>query len=70
LRQTGDGWRVSGSRAVIDIIGADHRAKEFLHLIGIFVYASGAADACDGVGSAFRYYLFEFVCDEVQCLIP
>ena len=42
-RQTGDGGGVSGSGAVVDVVGADHRAEELLHLVGVFVDAAGAA---------------------------
>ena len=48
-RQTGDRWRVSGTGAVIDVVRTDHRAKQLLHLVGIFVNAPGAADAGYGI---------------------
>ena len=48
-RQTGDRRGVSGTRAVIDVVGADRRAKQLLHLVGVFVDAAGAADPGNGV---------------------
>jgi hypothetical protein len=42
---------VSGTGAVINIIGLDHGAEKFLHLIGIFVDAPGATDASQGIGA-------------------
>ena len=41
--QTGHGGGVSGSCAVIDVVGADHRAEELLHVVRVFVDAARTA---------------------------
>ena len=47
--QTGHGRGVSGSCAVIDVVGADHRAEELLHVVRVFVGAPRAAHPGDRV---------------------
>jgi hypothetical protein len=61
---------VSGPGTVVYVVGSKHRSKEFLHLIGIFIDAAGAADAGDGVRTVLLDDVFEFLSDEIQRFIP
>ena len=69
-RQPGDGRSVSGTGAVINVIGLEHRAEKFLHLIGIFIDTPGAADAGQGVRAMLGNGLFHFARHQVQGFVP
>ena len=69
-RQTGDSRRVSGTGAVIDVVRADHRSKQLLHLIGILVDAAGATDSPYGIWAVLGDDILEFGNNQVEGLIP
>jgi hypothetical protein len=64
------GGGMSGSRTMIDVVGLEHRPEQFLHLIGIFVDAPGAADPGQGIRPAFVDNPGACVRHQGQGLIP
>jgi len=55
---------------MIYIVGLENSPEKRLHLIGVFVDASGAGNPCQGIGSAFLDNGLEFFCHKVQGFIP
>ncbi len=68
--QTGHGGAVSESGAVIDVVGADHRAHKFLEEIVLFVRTSRRGKPCNGVGAGLFLYGLELFSHIADCLFP
>ena len=61
---------VASAGAVVDVVGPDYRPKKFLHVVGVFVDAAGAADAGQRIGTVELFDLLEFFRHHVQGLVP
>ena len=55
---------------MIDIVGTDHRAEKLLHVIGIFIGASGATDAGKRIRAVLGDDFLKFMGYQIQSLIP
>lgn len=57
--QTGHGGSVSGAGAVINVVGANHRAHKFLHQKVLFISAAGGAQGRNGIAAVSSRDSFE-----------
>ena len=64
------GGSVTDARAAVDIVGADHRAHEFLHQVVFFVGAACRRNTGDGVRPVLVANGVQSVRDEIQRLVP
>jgi hypothetical protein len=61
---------MSGTGAVVDVVSPDHRAKKFLHLVGILIDAARGTDSSYGIRTVLGDDLLELGHNQVQGLIP
>jgi hypothetical protein len=68
--QAGHGRGVTQTRAMIDIMGAEHLAGELLHQVILFIGALCGGEDPDGIRSRFLTHLHQLAGDNVQRRIP
>ena len=61
---------MSGTGAVIDAVGADRRAHEFLQDIVLFIGATGRTERRQCIRTMFRFYFVESIGYQTQRFIP
>src|SRR3972149_11291853 len=69
-RQTGDRGGVSGTGAVIDVVGADNRAGELLEQVVRLADGAGGGPQAEGVRAVTLLYVAEAGGHQVQRLVP
>ena len=57
-------------RAVVDVVGTETRADQFLEEIRLFVSALGRAEAGDGVATIFRIDLRQAFDGKIEGFLP
>ena len=60
---------MSGAGAVIDAVGADRRAHEFLQDIVLFIGATGRTERRQCIRTMFRFYFVESIGYQTQRFI-
>src|SRR5690606_38635839 len=62
--------RVAHARAIVDRVGPDHRARELLHQIVLFVGAARRADQRDRLGAVLIANRSQPRGDQIERLVP
>src|SRR5207245_5134675 len=69
-KQSQGGWRLAVAGAVVDVIRADHGARQFLHQITLFVGALRRRNEGERVRPMLPFDLVEFARHQVEGLVP
>ena len=72
-RMAGEGagkGRVVGGALVVDVVGAEHRARELLQQVVLFVGGAVGADDADGRAALAVANFFQLGCGEAQRVLP